>query len=127
MRENLILNNTSILEDIDGFDSDTGDFGHHDSAEGVRDGGIDVDEIELGMVLIVLIEVDTTGVTKLVNVPAVIFSRVVAGKVGGCNISNDFSLDSNDLELGERVRAAVSTRRRTFRLDWVAEGMVMVL
>jgi hypothetical protein len=48
MSEDLILNDRGVGVDIDVLDGDGGDFGNHDSAEGVCEGGVEADEVEFG-------------------------------------------------------------------------------
>lgn len=49
MGENFVLDDGGVVVDEDVFDSEGRDFGEEDAAEGVGDGGVNIDEGEGGL------------------------------------------------------------------------------
>ena len=58
MGEDFILDDGGVLVDEDVFNSEGGDLGEQDAAEGIGDGGVDADEGERGIVRRVCVEAD---------------------------------------------------------------------
>jgi hypothetical protein len=58
MGEHLVVEHGSVVLDEDVFHSEYGDFGDEDAAEGICEGGVEVDEGELGVVGVVFDEFD---------------------------------------------------------------------
>lgn len=52
MGDELISQNTAILFDLNKVDGDCRDFGLNNSAEGVREGDIDVGQVEIYVVIV---------------------------------------------------------------------------
>ena len=96
--------------DKDVFDGKGWDFGDHDSAEGVGDAGVDTDEGEAGIERVIFVELDFKVLIGLLEgavwrrkgkylgeffeAPFVVFARMVAGEVGGCDIRDCFGVDA---------------------------------
>ena len=98
--ENLVLDDGSVVVDKDVFYGQSRDFGQHDTAVCVCDRGIDADEREDRVILVILVEVyleflegwleiDAVGVGigrmylfEGVEVPRVVLAGVVARKIG---------------------------------------------
>ena len=96
--------------DKDVFDGQGRDFSDHDSAEGVGDAGVDTDEGKAGIERVVFVEfdfkvlMDLLGgamwkgegkyLRELLKAPLVVFARMVAGEVGGCDICDCFGVDA---------------------------------
>ncbi len=56
--EHFVLDDGGVVPDVDGLDGDGGDLGDEDAAEGVGDGGVDADEGEAAVELVVFVELD---------------------------------------------------------------------
>lgn len=124
MRQDFVLDYGGVSLDVNSFDGERGDLGKEDTAEGIGDRGIDVDEVEFGEEGGVAVEFDTEGLGggvsgvwfgrgggrgegdkrrgkqyafELANVPGVIFVRPVAGEISRGDICDDFGLNSDDL------------------------------
>lgn len=64
--QHLVLDDGGVLEDVNIFDSQGRQLGDQNTAESVGDGGIDADEGELGLELLVAVELDAE-VLRLVS------------------------------------------------------------
>lgn len=101
-----------MYEDI--LDSQCWNFSDHNPAEGVGDAGVDTNEGEGGIEGVIFMELDFEtlldllgGVVKkdggskhlgeLLQAPFVVFARMVAGEVCGCDICNCFRVDAYNL------------------------------
>jgi hypothetical protein len=69
------LDDAGVFEHEHVFDGEGRDFGQEDAAEGVRDAGVDADEREAGVVLLVLVELDAELVAEARDVPGVVLRR----------------------------------------------------
>lgn len=58
MSQHLVLDNGGVLDDVDILNGERGELSDQDAAEGVGDGGVNADERELGLELVVLVEFD---------------------------------------------------------------------
>ena len=94
MGEDFICYDGGIVLYVDFFDCQGGDFGEEDAAEGVGDGGIDADEGECGLILLVLVEDDLEILLELLERPGIVFARMVAGEVGRGDIGDGFGVDA---------------------------------
>lgn len=61
MRQDFILDYGGVGLDVDCFDGEGGDLGEKDAAEGVGNGGIYMDEVELGEEGGIAVEFDLEG------------------------------------------------------------------
>lgn len=61
MRQDFVLDYGGVSLDVNSFDGERGDLGEEDTAEGIGDRGIDVDEVEFGEEGGVAVEFDTEG------------------------------------------------------------------
>lgn len=59
MRQYFILDDRGVCLNIDRFDSEGGDFSEEDTAEGIGNGGVDVDEVEFSREGCVAVEFDS--------------------------------------------------------------------
>lgn len=97
MRQNLVLDDRRVVIDKDGLDGEGGDLGDHDTTEGVGDGGVDADEGELGLELVILVELNLEPATKLFLVPGMFFVGIILGIVVGDGVCDCFFVDANCL------------------------------
>ena len=61
MGEDFVGHDGGVVVDVDVFDREGGDLGKEDAAEGVGDGGVDIDEGEGGFEGEVAVELDLKG------------------------------------------------------------------
>lgn len=83
--------------DEDIFDGEGWNFSDHNSAEGIGNAGVDTDEGEGGIEDVVFVELDLRVLGELLKAPFVVFARIVAGEVCGCDICNCFAVDAYEL------------------------------
>lgn len=99
--------------DEDIFDGEGWNFSDHNSAEGIGNAGVDTDEGEGGIEDVVFVELDLRVLShllggtarrgggkylgELLKAPFVVFARIVAGEVCGCDICNCFAVDAYEL------------------------------
>lgn len=97
MGEDFVLDDRGVVVNKDGLDSETGNLGDHDPAEGIGDGGVDADEGELGLELVVLVELDLEGAAEILLVPGMFLVRIVVGIRVRDGVRDCFFVDTDSL------------------------------
>lgn len=80
--QHLVLDHARVVVHEDGLDGERGDLGDEDAPEGVRDGGVDADQRELGVELLVRVELDLEVLAEVFLVPSMLLVRKVVGEIG---------------------------------------------
>jgi len=113
--EDLVLDDGGVVVHEDIFDGYSRDFGQHDTTVCVCDRGVDADEREDRVVLVILVEVDLeflgdgqrdaqrdsrwsmVYLFEGLEVPRVVLARVMTRKIGGNYIRDGFGVDADKL------------------------------
>jgi len=98
-REDLVVDHGGVVEEVALLDGEGVDLRHHDPAEGIGDRRVDVHEVEFGVVTIIAEKVNAEVVTKLGEVPGVVFAWPVSGEVVAGNVRYRLSVDADNLQL----------------------------
>lgn len=97
MGKDFVCDDGGVVLNVNLFDGQGGNFGEEDATESVGYRGVDTDERENCIMFIVLMELDLEVLFEFGERPRIVFTRMMAGEVGGCDVGYGFSIDANDL------------------------------
>lgn len=95
--ENFVLDYGGVVVDEDVLDGQGWDLSDENATECICDGGINADKREGGIESPIVVELDFKLVAELVEVPSVVFTRVVAWEVGGGHIVDGLKVNADNL------------------------------
>ena len=90
VRQDLILNDGGVVLNKDLLNGESGYLGDQYAPKGIGDGGVDADQREGSVKLLVVVELDSKPFPKSVDIPRMIFARIVTGEIGRGAIGDRF-------------------------------------
>ena len=97
MGEDFVLQDRSVVEEVDVFWCDGGDFRDHDTSECVCDGCVYADEVEVDFAVVEGLDADVEGVLEAVEVPGIVLVAGEAREVCGGGVCDAVVLDADDV------------------------------
>lgn len=95
--EHLVLDDRGVVVDEDILNGQRGDLGDEDAAEGVGERGVEADEGEGGVELVVLVKVDREVGREALDCEGCVFAGDVAGVFDGADVGDGFLVDVDGL------------------------------
>lgn len=91
------MENRGVVRYVDVLDGQGGDLRDEDAPKGVGDAGVNTDEGEGGIELLIFVKLYGEVVAELIDVPGVVFAEVVARELGGRDIRDRLVVDADCL------------------------------
>lgn len=100
VRQHLVLDHRRVVLDEDVFNRQRGNLGNENAAKGVGDGGIEADEREGGVELLVLVKVDGEVGLEALDCEGAIFAGDMARVFYGADVGYSLLIDIDSLRMG---------------------------